>query len=129
MTKATFSLSAALITFFLVFIISIRLLDFRTGDEGKSWRGKDYYLQLACIGCHGQGIVGPATQGTYSRIAERLSVPENVGMTPEQYLVESTLDPQAYIVPGYQPLMPPDYEHRITYKILDDLVAYMTTLR
>jgi hypothetical protein len=129
MTKAAFRIAAALFTICLVSMVMLRLLDLRTGDEGKSWRGKDDYMLLACYGCHQQGVVGPPTQGTYARISERLSAPQNAGMTPEQYLLESIVDPRAYLVPGYQPLMPPDYAYRLTHRMVDDLVAYMMTLR
>ncbi len=86
---------------------------------------------LPCTGCHQAAFnsVGPMTNGTYTRVVnERLKEPQFADYTPEQYLIESIVLPQHYIVPGYQDLM----IRNLGTDILDiqdlaDIVAYLMT--
>lgn len=86
---------------------------------------------LGCQGCHQQSAnaTGPMTDGTFTRVeTERLAEPQFAGYTPEQYLVESILMPQAYIVPGFQNLMPQNFGDRLTDQDLADILAYLETM-
>jgi hypothetical protein len=48
----------------------------------------------------------------------------------EEYLRQSLVDPDAYLVEGYPPgAMLPDVADRLTEQQLDDLVAFLLTLR
>jgi hypothetical protein len=50
--------------------------------------------------------------------------------TPEEYLVESILLPQAYRVPGFEAVeMPTTYGQRLTAQQLSDIVTYLLTLQ
>lgn len=86
---------------------------------------------LGCQGCHLQATngTGPMTDGTWTRVVEqRLQEAQYAGYTPEQYLVESIVVPQAYIVPGFQNLMPQNFGERLTIQDLADIIAYLETM-
>jgi mono/diheme cytochrome c family protein len=82
----------------------------------------------ACGVCHstkpGDDGVGPSLAGVGTRAAERVP-----GMTAEQYLRESILDPAAYVVEGYRgDQMLPIYDERLSTDQLDALVEYLLSL-
>ena len=63
--------------------------------------------------------------GIATRANERVS-----GMTAEAYLRASIIDPDAYIVEGYPAgLMLPDLEENLSQAQIDDLVAFLMTLK
>lgn len=87
--------------------------------------------KLACSGCHIQtaNSTGPMSDGTLTRVQEvRLNDPVLAGYTPEQYLVQSILQPGAYVAPGFQNLMLANFGERISLQDLADLIAYLETL-
>jgi len=48
------------------------------------------------------------------------------GHPPEEYIRESIVDPNAYVVKGFRPaIMPQDYAKRLSRPELDALVAYL----
>jgi mono/diheme cytochrome c family protein len=108
--------------------------------EGNADRGNQLYhnqavaeggTRLACSGCHIQTSngTGPMADGTFTRVETvRLQDPLFEGYTPEQYIVESILQPGAYVAPGFQNLMPADFGARLTLQDLADLLAYIETL-
>jgi hypothetical protein len=82
--------------------------------------------ELGCAGCH-DGEEAPAIEGTWTRADEiRLLEAQFADYTVTQYLVESILQPQAYIVPEYEDvLMPNNFHLRLDAQQLADLVAYL----
>jgi hypothetical protein len=108
---------------------------------GDPMRGEQLYnakvnttltgMLLPCTGCHQQSAnaVGPMTDGTYTRVInERLKQPQFAGYMPEEYLIESIVLPQHYIVPEFQDLMPRNFGTEIMYiQDLADIVAYLMT--
>lgn len=85
-----------------------------------------YNGALGCAGCHTGGAVGPATEGTWTRVQEqRLAQPEFAGYTGTQYLVESIIHPNEYVVPNYSPVMPTNFGSLLTQTQLADLVAFL----
>lgn len=81
---------------------------------------------LTCHGCHNDDTA-PVVEGTWTRVDEiRLEDPALEGYTIEQYLVESIIDPNAYIVPDHLPNLMPDYfGTRLDAQMLADIVAYL----
>lgn len=82
----------------------------------------------ACAGCHANAAVAPLTDNTWSVVqsGERLSDPALAGYTPDQYLIESIVAPNAYVVPGYGAgVMPQNFGERIGYQDLADILAYI----
>jgi mono/diheme cytochrome c family protein len=104
---------------------------------GDATAGASLAESLGCTGCHVLSAVGPAWMaqgqepGIGSRAAARIGQSDYTGgaTTAEEYLVESILQPQAYVVPGYESVqMPPNFGQRLTAQQLSDLVAYLLTL-
>ena len=82
----------------------------------------------ACGICHsveaGDDGVGPSLAGVGTRAAS--TVP---GLSAEEYLRQSILDPDAYVVEGYRAgQMLPIYEERLTGAQIESLVAYLLSL-
>ncbi len=106
------------------------------GMTGDASRGDALYhgtalpenpgLPYGCAGCHEGGASAPPTAGTYDRVlTERLAALPDY--TPQQYLVESIVLPQAYLVDGYAANMPEDFGARMTIQDLADVIAYLET--
>jgi hypothetical protein len=81
---------------------------------------------LGCIDCHND-ITAPATEALYTRADEiRLLEPQFADYDVTRYFVESILEPQAYIVPGFGAvIMTANFGTRLDLQQLADLVAYL----
>ncbi len=111
--------------------------------------GKQVYLQAGCAACHAirgvgtQGVVGPSLNRIYTVAQERIeseSYKTNLrdqppATTPEEYIRQSILHPNAYIVaqcpqgPCPAGVMPQNYNQTISPEDLEKLIDYLTTLR
>lgn len=85
--------------------------------------------QAGCITCHsldaGVVIVGPSMNGIASRAGSTVS-----GMSAEDYLRESILDPDAYLVQGFPAgTMPQVWGDELTSEQIDQLIAFLQTLK
>ena len=83
---------------------------------------------LGCEVCHsldpGDRLVGPPLAGIGTVAGDRIP-----GMTAEQYILESIVDPDAYTLEGYpEGQMLDDYDERLTPAELEAMVAYLMTL-
>lgn len=85
--------------------------------------GRTIFLTKGCTGCHSRegdsetGFVAPDLTGLADRAGNRVE-----GLSAEEYVRQSVLDPQAYIVDGYgsqMPVLPVDAEE------LDALIGYL----
>jgi len=95
----------------------------------------------ACTSCHSltaeMTLVGPSLAGVATRAVERVREPGYQGDadSPEAYLRESVLEPSRHLVPGERfaaagrSLMPETYRQMLTPEQIDDLVAYLSSLR
>lgn len=93
--------------------------------EGDPVNGATLYASnLACQTCHsldGSQIIGPSFQGIWQRAAERIE-----GVSVEQYIVESILRPNDFVVEGFVAgVMPQNFSERLTAQELADLLAFM----
>ena len=93
-------------------------------------RGAVVFQEKPCFTCHtissipkARGRLGPDLDG----IADRASTREP-GMSAEAYIRESITKPEAYIVPGFPPAMPPNIRDTLSRQEYEDLVAYLMTL-
>lgn len=88
--------------------------------------GKRVFSQN-CGSCHAIDpdtvIVGPSLAGIAGRAETRL-----VGVSGRDYLLQSILNPEAYLVEGFDKLMPTDFGKRLTGEELDALLAYLLVL-
>lgn len=86
--------------------------------------GEQLYQQQACFTCHsvdGSPGVGPTWLGIWDQ--DHRMTDGTVIRVDENYLVESIVDPNAHILEGYQPVMPP-YPN-LSERELAALVAYI----
>ncbi len=82
-----------------------------------------------CSECHsldGSEKVGPFRAPTWQGISGRAGdqVP---GLSAEEYLRESIVDPAAYIVEGYSDFMPKGFRFLLSEEDIDNLVAFLLT--
>jgi mono/diheme cytochrome c family protein len=106
---------------------------------GDAARGKTLVEgPLGCSACHILSSVGPAwagdgtTPGVGTRAAARLNEAGYTGAatTAQQYLLESIVDPNAYLVSGFAAnLMPGNLSGRLTPQDAADVIAYMLTFK
>ncbi|MDD2695367.1 MAG: cytochrome c [Anaerolineales bacterium] len=86
-------------------------------------------LAPGCVTCHslepGMNLVGPSLAGVAGLAASR-----QPGMSAEQYLRQSILDPDAYIVEDYiAGVMYAKYAEDLTEGEINDLVTFLLTLK
>lgn len=104
---------------------------------GDASRGESLYKQATigtksaegCTSCHNQDEAeGPAdkapyTAGTATRAASRVP-----GMSAEEYIKESILNPNAYVVEGFKEGdMYQTFKDELSEQQIADLVAYLLT--
>jgi hypothetical protein len=83
---------------------------------------------LGCAGCHAGGVSAPETEGTWVRVETvRLLEPQFADYTPEHYIIESIIKPDAYIVPSYTDAMPHNFGEIMSAKDLADMVAFLNS--
>jgi nitric oxide reductase subunit C len=103
-----------------------------TAGEGDVSAGKTVFEQTAapaCNTCHsleaGVDLVGPSLANIGAEAGSRVS-----GQSAEEYLRESVVSPNAHIVEGFgSNLMPQNYGTQLSEQQIDDLVAYMLSLK
>lgn len=89
-----------------------------TGDESPT-----------CASCHKVSandvgfVIGPILEDISTIAATRIE-----GVTAEEYLRDSILNPEAFRVPGSRVTMFPDYANYLTEQDVADLIAYLLTL-
>jgi mono/diheme cytochrome c family protein len=93
-------------------------------------RGQRVYLESGCGGCHtiegiSAGTVGP-DQTNIGSVAET-RVP---GMSAEDYILESIMDPSHFVAEGFpDDVMPKNYSELLASDEISDLVAFLLSLR
>ena len=99
-------------------------------EEGaKLFAQKTLEDQPGCITCHSLQpetiIIGQSLNGIASRAGS--TVP---GLSAEEYIRESILDPNAYLEEGFPiDTMPPVWGDRLSETQVDELVAFLLTLK
>lgn len=114
---------------------------------GDATRGADLVKSNACTACHIDAPTGPAWlasaspegKGVGTRAEERIKDPNYTGKatTAEQYLLESIILPNAYLVPGEtyvvaatgNSVMPATYINTFGQQTAADIIAYLLTLK
>lgn len=82
-----------------------------------------------CIACHtvsgiSTAAIGPSLDGLASRAGDRVA-----GLDAEAYIRQSILEPNAYIVEGFEPdIMLQTFAESLNDEQLDNLVAWLLTL-
>ncbi len=128
----------------LVYVVTVGLLvgigivfpNFDTPTSGEinvaetpAERGEAVFFDSAstCILCHaiaGQGGTrGPDLSGVASIAADRVA-----DLSAEEYIRQSILDPKAYVVEGFDPIMPENVINVLGEENFEDIVAFLMTL-
>ncbi|GAB4421201.1 MAG: hypothetical protein Kow00106_18030 [Anaerolineae bacterium] len=92
-----------------------------TGDAAQ---GEALFTSLGCVGCHsldGTPGAGPSLAGIAARAGNTVA-----GQSAADYLHQAIVEPNAYVVEGYSPIMPA-YD-TLSEADLASLVAYLLTL-
>jgi hypothetical protein len=109
---------------------------FVTLPEGDIDHGKYVAIRHTCMGCHEQIVYGPnlnseeGSTGIFERAESRIAEPDYAGSatTAEEYIIESILIPEAYIVPGdWARPMDGNYGELLSVQDLAGLLAYLQT--
>jgi cytochrome c553 len=91
-------------------------------------RGRQLYRQLDCGRCHvidgDGGRLGPDLSHIGTTGATR-----DAAVSAEDYIRASILTPGAYVVPGYNDVMPRGLARRLSDSDLDALVLYLSSHR
>lgn len=98
-------------------------------DGGETAAGRQVFLSAGCTACHtiagipqATGKVGPDLTGIGTRAGTRVS-----GLSAEAYIRQSVLQPGAFVVQGFQNVMPPGLVRE--GPDLDALVAFLLSQR
>lgn len=95
----------------------------------------------SCAACHsvapGVNLAGPSLAGIATRAAQQIESPDYKGEAKDAagYIRESIIHPSAYVVPGAmysangQSFMPATYGHDLKPEQIDQLVAYLSSLK
>nr|WP_290666128.1 c-type cytochrome [Ardenticatena sp.] len=98
----------------------------------------DLMINQGCGGCHTMqgvdgmaGSIGPDLTRIGSIAAERIAAPNYTGeaTTPEEYIRESIINPKAYVVDGFPPVMPETFKDSLSPEQLDALVEFLASLK
>jgi mono/diheme cytochrome c family protein len=86
-----------------------------TGEDAKDVAG--------CAGCHTLSKAGAS--GTIGPSLNDLASSKDVKGSPEDYVRQSLLDPNAVVVEGFQPGVMPSFEGKLSDKQLQALIQYV----
>lgn len=101
---------------------------------GDAERGEQIFTKGSngappCSTCHLAANVhfgfslGPNLTGVAERAKTRIE-----GLTAEEYIRQSILEPRSYVVSGYRDIMYPDFSKHLQEQDITDLIAYLMTL-
>lgn len=98
-------------------------------------RGRQIFSEQGCNACHAlkdanaKGVVGPALDGIGTKAGNIIKDPGYKGQAKsgDDYIRESIVSPNAYIVPGFAAnVMPQDFGKRLSPDDLNALVQYLS---
>ena len=91
-------------------------------------RGHQLYRSMGCANCHEPNLFGQRLGPPLDHIGT-VAETRRSGLSAEEYIRQSFLDPGAYVVPGYQDSMPRDLGRDLSPTDLEALVAYLLSLK
>ena len=91
-------------------------------------RSRQLYDSRGCTNCHEPNLFGQRLGPPLDHIGT-VAATRRPGMSAEDYIRQSILDPGTYVVPGYQDSMPRDLGRDLSPTDLDALVAYLLSLK
>lgn len=100
------------------------------GEPAAAREPSAIFVELGCAGCHvldqpqtdtNRGLIGPNMGNLADHAGTRVE-----GLNASDYVHQSIMDPNAYVVDGYQAnIMPQGLADRMTQEELDNLVAWL----
>ena len=90
-----------------------------TGDAAATFKSS------GCGACHTFSAVAGANGKVGPDLDNLAGTAEKAGKSVEDYVHESIVDPNAYVVPGYQPNVMPSFESSLSSEQIDALVQYL----
>ena len=116
-----------------------------TLPQGNAANGEAVTTKYGCVVCHiglpdaTAPLQGPAWlasassdgQGVSQRAVTRWQGGDYTGraQSPEEYLLESVIQPGAHLVTGFQNVMPANFNELLSPQELADVIAYLATLK
>jgi mono/diheme cytochrome c family protein len=89
-------------------------------------RGELVYKNNGCGGCHALGSLSTGAVGPNLTQIGSVAETREDGVSAEEYIRQSIINPNAYVVEGYQPdIMPKNFGEVLTPENLDDLIAFL----
>jgi cytochrome c551/c552 len=96
-----------------------------TAPTASADRGRMLFMTKGCVGCHvhpavarSRMSVGPNLSGLTERAGARVP-----GLDARAYVMQSLREPQAFVVPGFEPVPMPDL--RLTDEEVESLTAFL----
>lgn len=89
--------------------------------------GRAVFEAKGCVGCHIIQGVGGQVGPELTKIGE-VGGTRKPGTSAQQYIEESLLNPTAFVVQGYPPIMP-SFQGNLTDKEKEDLLRYLLSLK
>jgi cytochrome c oxidase subunit 2 len=88
--------------------------------------GRKLFQKLQCLTCHSSTAQAraPVLEGLYRRTVPLRN--NRTALADEAYLRESILQPEAKVVAGYEPIMPP---YQLSEEDVLKVIAYLKSLR
>ncbi|HUN06880.1 MAG TPA: cytochrome c [Aggregatilineales bacterium] len=133
-------MKAGLIPYLILMVVLLGLLsglmtanrDSQAAASSDATRGEVLFRKgmneaPPCITCHAlsEGVysLGPVLAGVRERAGNRVE-----GLSEADYLRQSIVEPTAFIVGGYRPIMFPAYAEHLSEQDLRDVIAFLLTL-
>lgn len=112
----------------LILMIGLVTSCVSTADAGRDIFNTGGSAGVPCTTCHsldGSKLVGPSLKGIAARAGSTVA-----GLSAEEYIRQSILDPQAYVSPGFGEVapMPTIFRDHFTEDEINKIIAYLMTL-
>jgi cytochrome c2 len=102
--------------------------------KGDAANGEKLFASNGCSACHSlkedEVIVGPSLYHIGQAASDIIKDSGYTGKakTAQDYVHESIVQPNAYVVPGFAPgIMPQDFGAKLSAQDIDDLIAFLMT--
>lgn len=96
---------------------------------GNPANGESVATSAGCVGCHRLDDLNVVVAPTWGRIAHT-AITRVASEGPALYLYHSIIEPNAYVVSGYNAgIMPQTYRDTLSNQDIVDLVSYLLTQR
>lgn len=91
--------------------------------------GEQIFMAAGCTACHTLSDAGSQSDAgpDLDQLAENART-RQPGTSPEEYVRQSILEPAAFVVDGFENVMPTGYEEQLSEEQIDALVEYLLSV-